>query len=277
MALRALGALDEAVAECREAIRLKPEFAEARVHLGNALNAQGKLEAAIAAYHEAIRLKPGLAAAHVSLGAILCDKNNDYSGAESEFHQAIRLKANDACAHYNLGNSLCKQGKLEEAIAAYREAISLKPDHAEHHNELAWSLILPPNRPQRDYDEGLVQARKAVELAPKKGDFANTLALAEYRSSHWARAIAACERSMALRNGGDASDWFFLAMAHARKSEQDPARTWFDKAVSWTKDKDMKNKQLLQFWAEAAALLGQRGPSQAAPSDKGQIERRNRS
>ena len=34
-------------------------------------------------------------------------------------------------AHHNLGVALKDQGKLDEAIAEYREAIRLKPDYAE--------------------------------------------------------------------------------------------------------------------------------------------------
>jgi serine/threonine-protein kinase len=253
------GNLGEAVAEYREAIRLKPDLAGPHGNLGLAMKAQGKLDEAIAEEHEAIRLKPDLAQAHDILGSILLTQRK-VEEAITEFREAIRLKPDYACAYHNLGNALRAQEKMEEGIAEYRNALPHKPDHANHHSDLAWSLVLPPNRPRRDYDEGLVQARKAVELAPKNGDFVNTLALAEYRSRHWAGAITACERSMALRKGGDASDWFFLAMAHARKSEQDPARTWFDKAVSWTKDKGMKNKELLQFWAEAAELLDRPGP-----------------
>ena len=107
----------------------------------------------------------------------------------------------------------------------------------------------------RDYDEALEHARKAVELAPKTGDIVNTLALAEYRAGHWNESIAASDRSMALGTGGDGYDWFVLAMAHWRKGEKDEARTWFDKAVAWTKGKDPKNEELRQIWKEAADLL----------------------
>ena len=49
---------------------------------------------------------------------------------------AIRLKPDNAEAHNNLGVSLNDQGKLDEAIAEYREAIRLKPEHVEAHNNL---------------------------------------------------------------------------------------------------------------------------------------------
>jgi tetratricopeptide (TPR) repeat protein len=130
---------------------------------------------------------------------------------------------------------------------------------------VAWDLVLSPGRPRHEYDEGLMYALKAVELAPRDGNLYNSLALAEYRVGHWTESIAANERSMALRNGGDGGDWFFLAMAHWQKGEKDEARKWFDKAVAWTKEKGPKNAELRQFWTEAAELLGQPGPDAPGP------------
>lgn len=96
-------------------------------------------------------------------------------------------------------------------------------------------------------------ARLAVALAPKDSDFRTTLALAEYRAGHWAESIA-------LTNGLDGSNGFFLAMVLWQKGDKDEARKSLDKAVAWTKEKDPKNVDLRQFWAEAAELLGQPGP-----------------
>jgi protein O-GlcNAc transferase len=42
----------------------------------------------------------------------------------------MRIKSNYAEAHSNLGNALTAQGKLDEAVAAYRQAIRIKPDYA---------------------------------------------------------------------------------------------------------------------------------------------------
>ena len=131
--------LDEACAAYREAIRLKPEFAEGHYGLGNALIRQGKLDEAIAAYREAIRLKPDYAEGHYGLGNALKGQGK-LDEAIAEYREAIRLKPDHAEAHCNLGSALKGQGKLDEAIAGYREAIRLKPDYAEAHSNLGGIL-----------------------------------------------------------------------------------------------------------------------------------------
>ena len=65
------GKLEEAIASYRQAVRLKPDYAEAYNNLGNALKDQGKLEEAIASYQQALRLKPDYAEAHNNLGNAL--------------------------------------------------------------------------------------------------------------------------------------------------------------------------------------------------------------
>jgi Flp pilus assembly protein TadD len=60
-----LSCVDHFTAEesCREAIRLRPDHAEAYNNLGNSLQGQGKSDAAIEQYQQAIRLKPDSTAA----------------------------------------------------------------------------------------------------------------------------------------------------------------------------------------------------------------------
>jgi serine/threonine-protein kinase len=274
-ALRKQGKLEEAIAEYRTAVRLQPDTHQYHENLGLALEQRGMLEEASAEYRTAIRIDPACANAHRNLGDALTGQGK-LEEAIAECNEVIRLKPDDAGAHDTLGNALTSQGKLAEAMVEYRNAFRLKPDAAPAHNGLAWNLVLSPDRPRRDYDLALEHARKAVELAPKERYYVNTLALAEYRAGHWNESIAASERSMAVRNGENASDWFFLALAHWRKGEKDEARRWFDKAVVWTKEKDPKNVELRQFWKEAAELLGVRGPDAPGENSAGapKVEKR---
>ncbi len=252
------GKLDQAILEYRAAIRLNSNSAHG--NLGNALRRQGKVDEAIAEYREAIRLQPDDHIDHYNLGDIL-RRQGKVDEAIAEYREAIRLGPDYAYAHSNLGLALLAQGKVDEAIAAHREALRLNPNYHNIPNNLAWALSLTPDRPLRDYDEAAALAGKAIDLEPKEGISYNTLALAEYRRGRWDDAISAAEQSIKLIKGVDASNWFFLAMAHARKGDRDRAATWFDKAVAWTKEKAPKDPELLRFWAEAAKLLGRPGPA----------------
>jgi len=295
VALKGLGKIDDAIAEFREAIRLKHDNADAHFNLGDALaygknaNAAGEIE-----IREGIRLAGGDHASHEKLGDILA-RQGKFKEAIAELRIAARLDPTCGHVHRYAGDALRGQGKLEEAVAEYREALRLWPEDAgalfyfdelltdlgkvdvlieEYRsmirlrpesdavlNGIAWKLALRADRPASDYDEALVHARKCVELTPTDSSHVNTLALVEYRVGHRNESIAASERSVAMRKGGSAFDWFFLAMAHAKKGEKEGARKWYDKAIAWTKEKDPKNAELLQFWKEAAELLGEPGPT----------------
>jgi eukaryotic-like serine/threonine-protein kinase len=256
---------EAAAAKFREAIRLQPDYANAHDCLGVALRNQGKWDLAIAEHREAIQLQPSKASSHNQLGWTL-KMQGKLAEALAEFREAIRIEPDDVTVRDSLGTTLRSLGKLAEAIAEYHEAMRLQPDSAVLRNGLAWTVVLMPKRPPPEYAEALLHSRRAVELAPKEVYMVNTLALAEYRTGHWAESITASERAIALAKEVDASNWFFLAMANWQRGEKDTAREWFDKAVAWTKEKDPKNAELLLFWTESAELLGQPGPDAPGPS-----------
>ena len=52
------------------------------------------------------------------------------------YNNALAIKFDYAEAYNNLGNALKDQGKLEEAIEAYNKAISFKTDYAEAYSNM---------------------------------------------------------------------------------------------------------------------------------------------
>jgi tetratricopeptide (TPR) repeat protein len=84
-----------------------------------------------------------------------------YEEAIAAYRKAIELKPDLPKAHYNLGNALRKQGKLEGAIPAYRKAIELKSDYAEAHTNLGLALA-----GKRRWDEAIAEYKEALSRQP---------------------------------------------------------------------------------------------------------------
>jgi superkiller protein 3 len=260
-ALRDKGQPDEAIAEYREAIRLKPDLAMAHNNLGSALPDKGQLDEAIAECREALRLQEDFAMAHNNLGNALYAKGQR-DEAIAEWREAIRLKKDYPEAHNNLGQGLQAKGRLDEAIAEYQEAIRLKKNFAGAHNSLGWLLATSSDPRFRDPAQAVQSARKAVELQTEDGNNWNTLGVAYYANGEYRAAVEALNRSMKLSHGGNAADFFFLALAHWQLGEKAQARAWYDKAEESMDQSRPPDPELRRFHQEAKKLL-------SVPQEKG--------
>ena len=82
--------------------------------------------------------------------------------ATAAFRQAVKARPDFAEAHSNLGYSLRNSGRVDEAIAAYQEAIRLKPDLAEAYEYLGCAYLM-----QGDRQAAQEQHRILQRLNPK--------------------------------------------------------------------------------------------------------------
>ncbi len=142
-----------------------------------------------------------------------------------------------------------------DAVTSYRRALMLDPQNAHATNNLAWSITSVPDDPWFDPAQGLRLARKAVALEPGSWSFLNTLGVAAFRARDWKTATEVLQRSITF-TGGDAHDFFFLAMASWQQGRKHEALTFFDQAVAWTDKHKPADPELRRFRAEAAAMLG---------------------
>jgi tetratricopeptide (TPR) repeat protein len=189
-ALDAKDQLDEAIAECREAIRLKKDYAEAHNYLGDALRQRRVLDEAIAAHREAIRLKKDYAGAHNNLGIAFYDKGQ-FDEAIAAYREALRIKENYALAHNNLGNALDAKGQLDEAIAEYRKALHIKKDYAEAHRHLGMSLAR-----KGQVDEAIAEYREAIRIKKDYAEAYYDLGVELVRKGQPDEAIAAYRKAI---------------------------------------------------------------------------------
>jgi tetratricopeptide (TPR) repeat protein len=147
-------------------------------------------------------------------------------------------------------------GHAAQARDLLRQAAQQVPDDALAQNDLAWRLATHPDPRLRAPALAVALARKAVAKAKENGTVWNTLGVAEYRAGDPRAAAAALDKSMQLRNGGDSSDWFFLAMAHWQLGDKEQARQFYNRAVQWMEQNAPQNQELRHLRLEAAELMG---------------------
>jgi tetratricopeptide (TPR) repeat protein len=102
------------------------------VEKGDAKYRKEDYKGAIADYGQAIRLKPDYAEAYNNRGVV---RNlGDRQGAISDYNQAIKLKPDYAEAYHNRGFAYNALGDKQNAITDYDQAITLKPYYVEAYN-----------------------------------------------------------------------------------------------------------------------------------------------
>ncbi len=156
------GRREEALAALKKSIGLNGEVPEAHYALAT-LWAQpgGDAARAEASYREAIRLQPDYAQARMNL-AILLSRSNRGEEAEYEFQCAVRVRPGYALGHFNYGLMLAAQNRRAEARSELSAALRADPKYAEAHEELA-KLAEAEGR----IDEAIDQYSEAVRIRPE--------------------------------------------------------------------------------------------------------------
>ena len=119
--LRRLGRLEASADALRRALALEPDNLDAHAELSQVLDAQGDHEGAARSLEALLRQRPQWAEALYNYGAAL-NKLMRPVEAEDAFRRAVRAEPGFVRAWRMLGGVLLGQGRIDEALALYREA-----------------------------------------------------------------------------------------------------------------------------------------------------------
>ena len=186
----------------------------AHYNLGIALNDQGDADGAIAHYRQAVELRPSYAEAHYNLGRLLVQKGR-IDEAIVHYEKALEINPADAETHNNLGATLFANGRVDDAMAHYRKALAIRPDYADASCNLASALLS-----NGDLDGAIAHYSACLALSPNQFEAQYNLANALLRVGRTDEAIAHFQKVLKLRpdnadaraNLGNA----FLAKGHVR-------------------------------------------------------------
>jgi tetratricopeptide (TPR) repeat protein len=89
---------------------------------------------------DCVKKSPNKDRPHAGLGSAYTDQGR-YQEAIAQFSEALRINPNYAEAHNNLGFVYTDQGRYQEAIAQFTEALRINPDYAEAHYNLGIAYL----------------------------------------------------------------------------------------------------------------------------------------
>ncbi|HUI07576.1 MAG TPA: tetratricopeptide repeat protein [Verrucomicrobiae bacterium] len=192
-ALLTLDEMPEAAAQYYQALRLKPDYADAHKSLGVALAREGKFDRAIEQFEEGLRLTPGDAKTHRNLGMALQEAGRMPEAIE-QYQQALRIRPDYPEVHYNLAGILMQLDRPSDAIEHYEQALQLKSNPAKVHNDLAIALA-QVGRTQ----EAITHWEEAVHLQPDYAEAHSNLAVALAQLGRMQEAMKHWEEALRLR------------------------------------------------------------------------------
>lgn len=124
-----LGQIDAAVEQYQAALALEPDNATAWQSLGDAFAQQGNLAEAAGAYEESLAIEDS-ALARGQLANVYWQQG-DVDQAIVQYEQAVALDPTQPRLQVRLGGLYASRGRLAEAEAAFRAALSSDPENAD--------------------------------------------------------------------------------------------------------------------------------------------------
>jgi tetratricopeptide (TPR) repeat protein len=131
---------DEAIRLIDEALRRRPNFADALCMGGYMLSECGKPEPALRFYRRALELDASLVVAHLNAGKVLFSAGR-FAEALGSFEAATALAPDNPDAWCSRAGALRELGRLEESLEAAQRALALRPDFPEAAINLGNALL----------------------------------------------------------------------------------------------------------------------------------------
>jgi len=141
------GRWEEAIAEDEEVIKVDPHRTGIRGNLGIALLRVNRLQEAIEQFQTEVKLDPENIITHNNLAIALIQANR-FPEVVEQLQQSLRLDPGNASAHSNLGFALGKAGRIPEAIEQYEIALKINPNDTDAQNQLTQLQARQPIAPK---------------------------------------------------------------------------------------------------------------------------------
>jgi protein O-GlcNAc transferase len=212
----------------KQVLQAAPDHPDALHFLGVIAYQKGEHQIAIELITRALGLAPS-ASMYGNLGLAIHAQGN-LDEAIACFRQALLLEPDHASTYNNLGNTFKSQGKLAVAAECYLQALSLKPDYAAAYSNLGATL-----HDQGHLNEAVECYRAALSIDPQYAMAHNNLGNTFREQGNYAEAIECFQGSLSL-DPGYAMGYNNLGNAFRDQGKPDAAIENYRKALSLRPD-----------------------------------------
>ena len=247
-ALATEGKIDAAIAECRRAVSIAPQYARPHEKLGRMLASDGQIREAMRECRKALEIDPKLGMAHYDLGRMM-DTLGNMAEARREYEEALRLQGSSpeaAYTHNGLGQVLGKQGHMDQAARQFEE--SLRSDPRLYEARINYGRTLAAGG--RSQDAAAV-FREALRLKPGDPDARRGLGTALAEPKGGGNSIEDLRKAVET-SPNDYQAHYKLGVALETAGEQEEAATEYQQAIRLKPGSAMAHNNL-------GLLLGKQG------------------
>ena len=193
LALHQAGRLNEAEGLYRQILAFDPNHADGLHLLGVIAHQAGHNEIAVDLIGKAITRNDRAADFHCNIGNALGALGR-LDEAMAHYRQGISLNPMHAESHNNLGNALMQQGRLEEALGHFSQALAACSGYAEAHYNLGNALLGLGRK-----SEAVAEYQKSATLRPGFAEAHYNLGNALRDLGRFAEAAVSYRQAIALK------------------------------------------------------------------------------
>ena len=201
MALKHLRKFDEAIPEFEAVLRLNPDDPLAHFELGTVQSEQGQFTQALTQLQEAARLQPGMVEAYREMGRVyrILNRSEDSKAA---YRKAVELKSDQVSALYGLARSPQDRREAAELFAKIRQLQARSADSGKADDSNGAGIRLMA---EGRLDEALAAFRRALDDNPAFALAAYNMGVVLAHQGQMPEAAAAFRKAIGLRPGFSAA------------------------------------------------------------------------
>ncbi len=200
----------EALNNFKNAIKIKPNYAEVYNNIGIVYKSIENFTEAIFNYKKAIQLKPDYAEAYNNLGIIYLDKE-EYDEAKNLFEKAIQLKPDNPKALCNLSLVFIRLKDFKKAKLNIDKSIKLKKEF--QNNYIALGTYY---HSIEDLENAEINFKKAIEIKGK--EVSHVLAILYFETNRLQKSLDIINKLIELKPQ-NARNYFYRSAIYSSKEE----------------------------------------------------------